>query len=143
MPEVRRFGKPPRRSPDPHLIFKDADPTKKPVFFGEIASKTGGKRLFGSWGMDADGQWAGETEEMGNLQDAPGFFYLPIFGGGLNMSRSDMREFVAGMRERREQQAKDRPPPPNLIERYRELHELRKRLLKGHMQFALGGLKNG
>jgi len=101
------------RSSDPRNIFKDPKPTRKPWLFGRIPSQSGGHMVDVSFGVTPDGQMVAETiGDHGLVRDvADPFSYLALFGSEMTMTPEDMREFLAGVQEGRQEALRRNPRP--------------------------------
>jgi hypothetical protein len=102
------------RSSDPRNIFKDPKPTRKPWLFGRIPSRTGGHQVDVSFGVTPEGQMVAETiGDNGRMCDITDpFAYLALFGSEMTMTPEDIREFLAGVQEGRQERIKREGPRP-------------------------------
>jgi hypothetical protein len=101
------------RSSDPRNIFKDPQPTRKPWLFGRIPSRTGGHQVDVAFGVTPEGKMVAETiGDNGLVRDvADPFSYLALFGSEMTMTPEDMREFLAGVQEGRQEALRRNPRP--------------------------------
>jgi hypothetical protein len=101
------------RSSDPHLLFKDPSPTRKPFLFGRIPSQRGGRMVDVAFGATPEGNLVAETIGDNGLvsMQADPFSYLALFGSEMTMTPADMQEFLAGVQEGRQEKAKRDPRP--------------------------------
>lgn len=101
------------RSSDPHLLFKDPNPARKPFMFGRIPSMSGGHMVDVAFGATPEGNLVAETIGDNGLvsMQADPFSYLALFGSEMTMTPDDMKEFLAGVQEGRQERAKQNPRP--------------------------------
>ncbi len=101
------------RSSDPHLLFKDPNPTRKPWLFGRIPSMEGGHMVDVAFGVTPEGEMVAERIGDNGLvhMQADPFSYLALFGSEMTMTPEDMREFLAGVQEGRQEALRRNPRP--------------------------------
>src|SRR4051812_2533603 len=101
------------RSSDPHLLFKDPNPSRKPFLFGRIPSQRGGHMVDVAFGATPEGNLVAETIGDNGLvsMQADPFSYLALFGSEMTMTPSDMQEFLAGVQEGRQEAVRRNPRP--------------------------------
>lgn len=115
-------------------------PRSYPVFAGSLPSTKGGRRSTVLAGVDQDGRWDIQKEDMGpeNGLDEP-ILFVPFGAVDYALSISDLKEMLGGMREKhlkwREQQA----PVPDLSTALKEFYSALLHYQKGRQQFYMGG----
>ena len=101
------------RSSDPRNIFKDPNPTRRPWLFGRIPSQTGGRMVDVAFGVTPEGKMVAEQigdRGLVSMQADP-FSYLALFGSEMSMTADDMKEFLAGVQEGRQEALRKNPRP--------------------------------
>lgn len=94
------------------LIVKKRAPY--PFFAGSMPSTSGGRRVNVIAGVDADGSWNVEKEDVGaeSVQNAP-ILFVPFGGVDYALTMGDLKEMMAGMRESH-QKWRDKQPVRDL-----------------------------
>lgn len=83
-------------SPHSNLIFRKG-PVKAEIA-GEWIQATGGRKVRGFYGRDADGTWRGEAEDIGDSNDASPYAYIRILADK-DMSLAGVEDMVGSMNE--------------------------------------------
>ena len=91
-------------------------PKSYPVFAGSMPSMRDGRRVIVLGGIDQDGQWDMQKEEVGPEHgcNAP-ILYVPFGGVDYALTMADVKEMLAGMRESHQSWRERQPPLPDLV----------------------------
>lgn len=110
-----------------------------PVFAGSIPSQTGGRRVNVLASIDQDGKWHIEKEDLGLERDLPNepVLFVPFGGIDYALSKEDVKEMLAGMRERHQAWRDNQPPPPNFTKALKEHYAALLHWQKGRQQFYI------
>lgn len=116
------------------IIIKERRPY--PVFAGSMPSRTGGKRTLVLAGVNQDGEWRVQSEDSGR-EDSTNqpILFVPFGAIDYALTMNDLKEMVAGMRERHERWRDRQPDPPDFTARLKEWAEILKSRLSGKQQF--------
>lgn len=116
------------------LIFKRKRPY--PVFGGSLPSRTGGRRTVVLGSISQDGEWEVEAEDQGAERgsDEP-ILFVPFGGIDYALNKADLKEMIAGMRERHQRWRDKQPPAPDFNKLVREWCEMLLDHYKGRQRF--------
>lgn len=138
---MTEYGTSTIRSAHPLNIFRKE--RERPLWVIEGASEREGKRIIARHSIEPDGQWRGGSETVGNLadeRDGRPYFYLYFLGGEMAMNESDMKEVIAGMRERNkeriEREARPLPDLKRMRDQIREVQRYINEKRRGVTRFA-------
>ena len=94
------------------IIIRKRNPY--PVFAGSLPSKRGGRRSLVLAGVDADGEWDVQKQDLGAERDAnEPILFVPFGAVDYALTMSDLKEMVAGMRDRHLAWRRRQPPTPD------------------------------
>lgn len=107
-----------------------------PVFGGSLPSRSGGRRTLVLSSISQDGEWKVEAEDQGPEEGTNDpILFVPFGAVDYALTKEDLREMVAGMRERHQRWREKQPPPPDFNKLVREWLEVLKARLRGRQQF--------
>ena len=95
--------------------------------------------------MDQDGKWHVNKEDVGPevTCDQP-ILFIPFGGIDYALTKSDLKEMMAGMRESHQKWRDKQPPTPDLTKAVKELAARVLHAQKGRKRFATGkGVPSG
>lgn len=116
-----------------------------PVFAGSIPSQRGGRRVNVLASIDQDGKWHIEKEDLGvEVADEPVLF-VPFGGIDYALTKDDVKEMLAGMRERHQRWRENQPDPPDFTKALKDYYAALLHWQKGRQQFYIkeGAPKGG
>ncbi len=115
-------------------------PRSYPVFGGSLPSMRGNKRVIVLAGVDPDGNWDIQREEIGpeHGHNEP-ILFVPFGAIDYALSKEDLKEMMAGMRERHNQWRERQAPTPDMTKRLKDFCEIIVNRAKGRTQFYMGG----
>lgn len=118
----------------PEIIIRPS--RSYPVFGGVLPSQNGGRRSLILASVSQDGKWNAETEDLGpeNACDQP-ILFVPFMGVDYALTKGDLKEMLAGMRERHQKWRDERPPPPDFTKALKEFCEIILSRARGRQQF--------
>lgn len=106
-----------------NLIFRK--PPSYPLFAGSLPSMTGGRRVVVLAGIDQDGAVDIQKEDVGTEQNRQEpILYVPFGGVDYALTMADLKEMLAGMRERHQEWRARQPPTPDLTNRVKEFCQI-------------------
>lgn len=94
-------------------IFRGPQPY--PVFAGSLPSQSGGRRVVVLGGVDPNGDWDIQKEDVGpeHGHNEP-ILFVPFGGVDYALTLADLKEMLAGMRERHQRWRDEQPPTPDM-----------------------------
>jgi hypothetical protein len=93
------------------------------VFGGSLPSKKDGRRVNVLAGIDPDGNWHIEKEDTGPEHgNTDPILFVPFGGIDYALTMDDLKEMMAGMRERHVKWREQRPPTPDLTAAWKEFY---------------------
>jgi len=118
----------------PELITRKRAPY--PVFAGSMPSTRDGRRENVIAGVDQDGGWHVEKEDTGPeiATDAP-ILFVPFGGIDYALTMGDLKEMMAGMRERHQRWRDRQKPTPDLTKAVKEFYSAILARRSGRKQF--------
>lgn len=115
-------------------------PRSYPVFGGSLPSMRGNKRVIVLAGVDPDGNWDIQREEVGPEHGCnEPILFVPFGAVDYALSKDDLKEMMAGMRERYHKKRAEQPAIPDMIKRLKDFCEIIVNRAKGRTQFYMGG----
>ena len=116
------------------IIVRKRDPY--PVFAGSLPSKTGGRRSLVLAGVDQDGTWDVQKEDLGAEKDSnEPVLFVPFGAVDYALSMRDLKEMVAGMRDRHLAWRDRQAPTPDLTLAFKNFAQLILDRANGRKQF--------
>ncbi len=111
-----------------------------PVFAGSMPSGAGGRRNVVIGSVDQDGKWDIRKEDQGAERDSnEPILFVPFGGVDYALSLEDLKEMLAGMRERHLSWRAKRPPTPDMTLATKEFAQRILDRRNGRKQFSIGG----
>jgi len=115
-------------------------PRSYPVFGGSLPSMTGNKRVIVLAGVDPDGNWDIQREEVGPERgNNEPILFVPFGAVDYALTKEDLKEMMAGMRERYHKKRAEQPPTPDMTKQLKDFCEIIVNRAKGRTQFYMGG----
>ncbi|TET14952.1 MAG: hypothetical protein E3J81_05865 [Dehalococcoidia bacterium] len=113
-------------------------PRSYPVFGGSLPSTRGGRRSVVLAGVDQDGNWDIQSEDTGPEygNDEP-ILFLPFGAIDYALSKDDLKEMLAGMRERHLSWRSQQPDLPDLTKAVKEFYSALLHYRDGRRQFSI------
>jgi len=107
-----------------------------PVFGGSLPSTRGGRRSIVLAGIDQDGKWSIQKEDVGaeHGSNEP-ILFVPFGAIDYALTKEDLKEMMAGMRERHNKWREQQAPTPDMTKRLKEFCEIIVDRAKGKQQF--------
>lgn len=108
-----------------------------PVFAGSMPSQRDGRRVNVIVGVDQEGDWSVEKEDVGPevVTNAP-ILFIPFGGIDYALTMSDLKEMMAGMRESHQRWRDRQKPTPDLTKAVKEFAEAIIHYRNGRQQFS-------
>lgn len=107
-----------------------------PVFGGSLPSTRGGRRSTVLAGVDQDGGWSIDSEDVGNEYGSnEPILFVPFGAIDYALTKKDLKEMMAGMRERHNTWRERQAPTPDMTKRLKEFCEIIVNRAKGRQQF--------
>lgn len=118
----------------PEIIIRKKAPY--PVFGGSLPSQKGGRRVTVLAGVDQDGGWHAEVDDTGEerLSNEP-ILFVPFGGVDYALNKRDLKEMIAGMRERHLKWREEQAPRPDLTAALKEFCAAIIHYQKGRQRF--------
>ena len=119
-------------------------PRSYPVFGGSLPSTRGGRRSMVLAGVDQDGNWDIQKEDVGPEYgyDEP-ILYVPFGAIDVPLNMEDLKEMLAGMRESHKRWRDKQPVTPDLTKLTKEWAEKLVDVYSGRKRFFIKGEVNG
>jgi hypothetical protein len=114
-------------------------PRTYPVFGGSLPSMKGGRRSVVLASVDPDGNYTIEKEDAGAEGSSGPILFVPFGGIDYPMNKEDLKEMMAGMRERHNEWRERQAPVPDMTKRLKDFCEIIVNHAKGRKQFYMGG----
>jgi len=109
-----------------------------PVFGGSLPSTRGGRRSVVLAGVDQDGCWNIESEDAGGEHGSnEPILFIPFGAIDYALNKEDIKEMMAGMRERHNEWRKRQPPPPDMTKAVKDFCQIIVDRAKGKKQFYI------
>ena len=113
-------------------------PRTYPVFGGSLPSTRGGRRSLVLAGVDPDGNWNIDSEDVGEEHgNNEPILFVPFGAIDYALNKEDLKEMMAGMRERHNEWRERQPPPPDLTKALKDFCQIIVDRDKGKRQFFL------
>lgn len=107
-----------------------------PVFGGSLPSTKGGRRSVVLAGVDQDGAWNIDSEDAGSEHGSnEPILFVPFGVVDYALTKDDLKEMMAGMRERYKKKRADQPPPPDMTKAVKDFCQIIVDRAKGKQQF--------
>jgi len=109
-----------------------------PVFGGSIPSKRGGRRSLVLASIDQDGNYTTQVEDQGSeygLEEP--ILFVPFGGIHYALTKDDLKEMIAGMRESHMRWRERQEPTPDFTARQQEWGEILQKRLSGRQHFYM------
>lgn len=116
-------------------------PKTYPVFAGSMPSQVGGRRNIVIGSVDPDGNWDIKKEDQGPERDCnEPILFVPFGGVDYALTVEDLKEMVAGMRERHQSWREKQAPTPDLTLAAKNFAQRILDSRNGRKQFSVGGI---
>ncbi len=109
-----------------------------PVFGGSLPSTRGSRRSTVLAGVDQDGNWNIDSEDAGDEHGSnEPILFIPFGAIDYALTKEDVKEMMAGMRERHNEWREKQPPPPDLTKAVKDFCQIIVDRAKGKRQFYI------